>query len=435
MYNVEYLIITKQEGSFCDSTTTFMKLLEVDSSISINDDTITYQNKTTSTSATFKLKTGEISEKKERYFHLEVASISTEDLDGFSNFNTKIKEILLRISPNDTKVNTLWNDIGREYAIKAYPLINETENLMRKLISQFMLINVGMDWSEQEIHEEIKDKIQRYEKQELYVDDLYKTDFIHLSDVLFKKYRTIGVDQIHRLVSEAKKSEDLDINTLKKFIPQSNWEKHFNSRIKYDEKQLRDKWNLLYTLRNNVAHNRFITKEDFYKINGLVKELNKVITSSIKELEDIKLEKQEKEEVILSYQPNSSAYIGFIAEKAVAEWYLNKSNIKSIIPTPDRSDIDYDFILDRSSDSQDKIAVNVKLRMSKSIILGLRETIKAGEYELEGEITEYHLVIVIKDYSPEIFINMSKINDFRSITKISIILGFINDKGLFEVLE
>ncbi|GGG82066.1 HEPN domain-containing protein [Paenibacillus radicis (ex Gao et al. 2016)] len=435
MYKVEYLILTKQEGSFCDSAITFIKLLEVDSSISIEGSNITYQSNNISVKAIYKLKTGEISEKKERYFHLEVESISSEDLDNFSSLITKLKEILLRISPNNTKVNTLWDDIGREYAIKAYPLINETENLMRKLISQFMLINVGMDWSAEEIHDEIKEKIQRYEQQESYVDDLYKTDFIHLSDVLFKKYRTLSVEQMNRLLSGMRKSEDLDISILRKFIPQSNWEKHFDSKIKYDDKKLKDKWHLLYTLRNNIAHNRFISKEDFQKINGLVNELNKIIITSIKKLDVIKLETQEKEEVKLSYKPNSMAYMGFIAEKAVADWYLTRSNVKSIIPTSDGIDVGYDFILEFATDSQEKIAVITKTRRHRSIFSDLRLSIKKAEYQLISNFSEIHLVLVINDYSPEMHINTRKLDELRIHTKVSIIIGFINKKGFFNPLE
>ncbi|WP_235309472.1 hypothetical protein, partial [Klebsiella quasipneumoniae] len=84
---------------------------------------------------------------KERYFVITLENNDEALVDEFSEVGDKIKEISRRINPESTIINVLWDDVGRYYANKAYPLINEVENVMRKLIGKFMLINVGMDWS------------------------------------------------------------------------------------------------------------------------------------------------------------------------------------------------------------------------------------------------------------------------------------------------
>ncbi|WP_336772656.1 hypothetical protein [Paenibacillus sp. MMO-58] len=436
MNKVEYLILMKQKDSFCDSSATFLKLLQVDSSIKIEEDSIIYQNNKVVTKAKFKLKTGEIATKKERYFHLEFINETDENLDNFSNLNQQIKKTLKRITPDETKINTLWDDIGRQYAINAYPLINEIENLMRKLISQFMLINVGMDWSVQEIHDEIKEKIQRYEQHEQYVDDLYKTDFIHLSDVLFTKYRTLDLDEMHRILSKAKTNDDLDLINLKKFIPQSNWEKHFSSQINYDDRKLQEKWKLLYSLRNHVAHNRYITKEDYYKINGLVKELKIIITASIDKLDEINLREEEKEDVIHAYEPNKPLGImGQLASKfetAVVNWYFLNHRIRNF--RENMSTINgYDFSLDLV-DSEMSIAVEVlyinpafsmdviKSRIFKRIQLG---------NNLLNQFHEFHMVIVIPQSISDSVLDSIMNLIVHHNTKIKIINGYLDGNGNF----
>ena len=50
-----------------------------------------------------------------------------------------------------------------------------------------MLITVGMNWSKDAIHPDLFKKIENFEDEELYLNDLYKLDFIHLKDVLFAK--------------------------------------------------------------------------------------------------------------------------------------------------------------------------------------------------------------------------------------------------------
>ena len=188
----EYLIIVKQENTFCNSKEAFLSFLKVDSSIQISRNIIQYSEAKSSHTikAKFLVETGLIPSQLERYFHLILESTQNENEQAFVNLCATVKEIALRINPKATRVNTLWDEIGQNYAIKAYPLINEIENLMRKLISKFMLINVGMSWSQESIDHEILEKIEnRHGEQDSYLDILQKTDFIHLSEVLFKKYR------------------------------------------------------------------------------------------------------------------------------------------------------------------------------------------------------------------------------------------------------
>ncbi|MCO7051873.1 hypothetical protein NAG84_18815, partial [Proteus terrae] len=111
----------------------------------------------------FDVETKNIPSNKERYFIIALENMDENLVDEFYEVSNKIKELSKRINPGSTVINVLWDDIGRYYAYKSYPLINEVENVMRKLISKFMLINVGMNWSKETIHPDLAKKIERFD--------------------------------------------------------------------------------------------------------------------------------------------------------------------------------------------------------------------------------------------------------------------------------
>ncbi|WP_413174885.1 hypothetical protein [Anabaena azotica] len=161
-------MVTEDE-SFCNTKEAFIDFLKIDSLISVIGQKITYRrdpNGNELVHANFHVETGIVESKRERYFLIVLTCKNKNLIDEFSELGEKIKTISLRICPGSTKINTLWDDVGRIYAEKAYPLINEVENLMRKLISKFMLINVGMEWSKDTIHDELFKKIEDYEDEE-----------------------------------------------------------------------------------------------------------------------------------------------------------------------------------------------------------------------------------------------------------------------------
>ncbi len=302
---VEYLIILKQEDKFCNSLESFKKFISVDDDLTIEGDKIAFKvNSGKKHENNIKINTGLLDEKNERYFKVELTHEDTSNVEIFSNLCRKMKKIVRRINPDNIRINTLWDDIGREYAIKAYPLINEVENLMRKLISQFLLINVGMDWSGTAIHDDLQEKIKGKSKNnpEL-TDELYSADFIQLSDVLFKKYRSISLSELDNMILKGKTKGGLDIEQISKILPVSNWERYFSKIIEYSEELLKEKWEKLYDLRNDVAHNRFINKSDYDKLRTLHKEIVELLKKTIANLDKIDLKTEQRDEILETYSP------------------------------------------------------------------------------------------------------------------------------------
>ncbi|WMJ00687.1 hypothetical protein RBU55_03785 [Pseudomonas chlororaphis subsp. aurantiaca] len=232
----EFLILMPDDEAFCSNKKAFVDFLRVDSLISITGNKINYRKTPKGkdqVSAKFRVETDKVKSNNERYFLLILECEQQSQIDEFSELSERIKSIVERISPGATAVNTLWDGVGRIYAEKAYPIINEVENLMRRLIAKFMLVTVGMNWSKDAINPELFKKIEKFEDEDPYINDLHKLDFIHLSQVLFEKKRDISLEELDRLLPKTNFNEE-DKERILRYIPRSNWEKYFSSLV--DEK-------------------------------------------------------------------------------------------------------------------------------------------------------------------------------------------------------
>jgi len=387
----EFLILVPNDDSFCNSKKAFIDFLQVDALISIIGQKMSYKRSVKEKellSVPFRVETDKVKSKEERYFLLVLECQDELLVDEFSELGERIKTIANRISPEKTIINTIWDDVGRIYAEKSYPLINEVENLMRRLIAKFMLITVGMNWSKDAIHYDLFKKIEKFEEEELYLNDLHKLDFIHLKQVLFEKKRDISLEEIDRLLSKTNFSEE-DQEKILKYIPRSNWEKYFSVLIEEKDSNLEKKWELLYKLRNKVAHNRNVTKEEFEKIKGLSLQIKEVIMKATAKLGEIEINEEDRELIIYSYNSDSPQGMYYLSQKAVEVYYI-KSGFKVTLPT----DQYFDFLAMKETQI---IAVEVKYISHRSTLQRFfNSQIKHMLTMIERNfITKVHLVCVL----------------------------------------
>lgn len=395
----ELLVLVSDEESFCKSRQAFVDLLKVDSLISIAREKISYRRSERAKfviEAKFRVKTGKVKSKQERYFQLTLESQDlsqdSNQIDDFKELCDRVRMIVGRISPENITVNTLWDDVGRIYAEKSYPLINEVENLMRKLIAEFMLITVGLNWSQETMHPDLSKKIENFGDTEPYLNDLYKLDFIHLNHFLFEKKRDISLEEMDRILVKTE-FNDVDREKIRRYIPRSNWEKYFSILIDEKESSLEKKWELLYKLRNKVAHNRHIKKEDYDKIKGLSSKIKEVITKSSEKLSEIDLSEEDRESIIFSYNSNSPKGFAYFSEQAVVNYY---SRAGYEIPHSEfysGGGVDFYAVKDETI-----IAVEVKAISSSNPFSSIKSAINQIIHLTRGkEITEGHLVFVLRE--------------------------------------
>lgn len=437
----EFLILIPDSESFCSTTKAFTDFLKVDSLISISGNKINFRKTPKGkdqVTAKFRITTDKVKSNSERYFTLTLECEQHAQIDEFSELSDRIKSIVERISPTATSVNTLWDGVGRIYAEKAYPIINETENLMRRLIAKFMLITVGMNWSKDAIHPELFKKIEKFEDEDPYLNDLHKLDFIHLSQVLFEKKRDITLEELDRILPKTTFNEN-DKEKILKYIPRSNWEKYFAALVDEKDHNLEKKWELLYKLRNKVAHNRNVKKSEFEKIKGLASDIKEVINKAATKLGEIDLNDEDRELIKYSYRSGSASALGYIAEKAVAENYIKLGY--SVIPAPNSAYYHrFDFLAEKDGKT---IAVIVKSLLTKVADIIIRNTINylnESHEKQSDDIAPYdiHFVCVLRDNNFKTSLEPLFNNIFETLQTVSqeieVHIGRLDDENNYVPL-
>jgi len=289
-FRVEYLIIIESKDSFCSSVASFNHLLKSNDDIDIKANRLIYKD----LACDYEVQTGSTNNDAERFFHIWITCQDVAKLDVFEEMLRAIRVLLSKAGNKQPQV--LWDDISLHYANKSYPVIHDIENLMRKLITKFMLTNIGLGWTKEAIPQEVIDSIRVKDKNTIQ-NYLYEVDFIQLSNFLFKEYSTANTKRLLDKICQAKLITEIDIDELKSLVPSSNWERYFSPIVKCDSDFLKVRWEKLYELRCKVAHNKLVTKSDHEEIKSLVDETKPKLQSAIESLEQLQISQEDREQV------------------------------------------------------------------------------------------------------------------------------------------
>jgi hypothetical protein len=445
---VEYLIIILQEDTFCDSDVAFLKFLSVDSSLSISerDKTITLNSKKKNKfNVSYSLTSNLVTSQQQRYFKFTLSSIEN-NLNEFTELTNLLEKLISKLH-KDVSINILWNDIARKYAIEGYELINEVENLLRRLIANFMLINVGYDWHKSHIPLSVESRENHLK--ETYSDYLHQTYFSDLKTILFEGQRDFelrDIGQVQRLVEKhiSEKKAHISIDDLKGIISKSLWEKHFAKDSEYRKKDLEDDLDKLNSLRNEIAHNRHISRETLGKIQNLSKKVIKTLRLEIDDLPNKILTTEEKKfqvETEISRIADTNPRVHeYMTTMAVVGWYRLQYGLEQIHQEVRLSNDDKFIDIVIELDNNECIASEVK-STNFSGFRQIRNQIAHGKYidrflpKNLDTVKEFHIVFVIRDYI--VGADLTFANElaqlFNSINpKVRVFFGVINENGIFE---
>jgi len=309
---IEYLILIEKRASealyrLCDSLAAFDKFIQSESSLIITKGKITCN---ASCTFNYDVTVGEVTDKEQRYFHLRLGCPKEDEgtIDQFVELSRSIKRL---VHDAGGQPETLWNDISLFYSKLAYPLVHHVENLMRKLITYFMLTTVGKEWTEETFPVSVKEAVDK-SKRKQYLDVLYQVDFIHLGDFLFKEYQTKSQDELFDKLDEIDLVEfDADsLANLQSFRPRSNWKKYFSRIVKCEDAYLDRRWKQLYELRCMVAHNSLIGKDEYERIQRLADEVAGPLQKALDNLHKVVIPDEDKEQVAENVVSNISALYG-----------------------------------------------------------------------------------------------------------------------------
>lgn len=298
MFSVEYLFLFKKDAKIDASHERILYNLKGNKNIIFdNDSSLEFDGMKISLSINEVRREENVPHKSCNFiFKHEHESENINGAIAFLSFVTEVTATLQEL--NNEGIKILENSAAAFLARESYKLINNIENKMRKLITLFMTSNVGADWEKSNIPDVVEGSVK--DKQKLSEDKtsniLYYVNFIDLSVFLFKGYKTMDTDELHRRLSKG----DIELEEItRRYNPKSNWERYFQNHLEVQDKFITDKWSELYELRNKVAHNRSISGEEYYKIKGISKNLEGIIEKAVKKVNEIVLTDEQIEEVTL----------------------------------------------------------------------------------------------------------------------------------------
>jgi len=304
--SVEYLIIMNSRGGFCNSIKSFNSLLCADSDIEIRGNQVTYNNLTVG----YGVQTDELQEQGQRYFYLK---LDCDDKNRVEDFAALLKAVRTMAQKTNGHLAVMWDDVAFYYATLAYPRVHEIENLLRKLIARFMYTSVGMDWGDTTLPKDLRSSMKRNQRdRQTGTNLLHDTDFVQLADYLFKPYQSPsnGSEIIQEQIGAVSKTEELDIEELKSYLPRSNWTRYFAEIVNCDDGFLDKRWRKLYVLRNLVAHNSMLTKNHYDDLLKLIEEVRKPIREAIDHLDKLVIPEDEKETIAENFAANRGPLYG-----------------------------------------------------------------------------------------------------------------------------
>ncbi len=368
-FKVEYLVTVDQNEPFCSSPSSFNNLLRAVDDLTVSGNTIEFKT----LRVHYEVQMGQISADKQRYFHLKLILNNEDQFAEFESLLKSLRTILYKASASGKSVQVLWDDIGFYYAHKAYPAIFEIENTLRKLITKFMLINVGIAWTNESMPQEVAESIRTKPNKNSY-NYLYEADFIQLSNFLFKEYTSMNTKGFTDKIRLSEKIDDLNLEELKLIVPKSNWERYFSSIVKCESEYLRIRWEKLYERRNQVAHNKSINKTEFDEIFQLANEIKPKLQEAINKLDQITISEEDREAVAENVAENTNALYG----EFLKEWKLMANEI-------------YELALLVAEDEDEKVKVRRYRYMPRESVSLLRRRGRLNDRFLRTDINDLNL--------------------------------------------
>lgn len=280
MITVEYLVFNDKKEKICIDKRSFESLIQTDSDIIILKNKIKYKE---IFEAAYQLEVGEILGSDHTYFNITISISSDAHINQLTELLRSFKK-RFRILTDSPQV--LIDGVSQYYACKAYPLLYEVENLMRKLLTKFMLVNAGINWKADRVPDDVSQSVKR-EDEDTYLHNL---DFIQLKDIIFSEKYSSQRDKLIDKLKTTNEFSKSDLEEFKKMLPMSNWSRYFANTIEIDSKKLSTNWTKLYKLRCKVAHNKLFSKSDYDTTVELIKETRPALTKAIDSLKLIHIE-------------------------------------------------------------------------------------------------------------------------------------------------
>lgn len=219
-----------------------------------------------------------------------------------------------------------------EVCRKAYPLINEIENRMRKFIVNFMILKVGSDWWTLNTRDTLIKKAEDRKSNTTPYRDVISQDIFHIDfkDLIsfikgFSGFKT-KEDVIKKLL------ECKDFSEVQKLQKEalSNWERFFNSIF---SNQFLIDWATLADFRNQGAHNKLLGSDALQKITQLHDKLKSDLDEAISKIQGFRYSEEEIQAIKDKISEGKNLALTAAIETLERDYSLTVDNIVEFIET------------------------------------------------------------------------------------------------------
>ncbi len=216
----------------------------------------------------------------------------------------RIKILGFLSSANFNYLSVFLDEVSQHISTELYPLIYQLENALRSYLNKFMITKVGLSWwkitATPELSRKVNDRKNNEKEFSQFIDNkLYLADFGDLGQLIYKHSSGfITKEDILKKIAELEETPEA-IRQLKNEL-QSNYQKFFREHFKNNGFQ--DKWQEMEKLRNKVAHNNLFINSDLERGQMLFNELMNIIDTATKEVDNVILQQEEKEEIAESIE-------------------------------------------------------------------------------------------------------------------------------------
>ena len=233
-------------------------------------------------------------------------------------------------------VYILTDEDSKEISLMLYPRINQLENLLRKYLTTFFATRLGPKWWDDIATDELNKKVRDRRnneilfskhlinaKEETLVDTKsFLIDFKDLGEIIYRvSAGNLKSDDITCQIEKLNENDSANlpeaVRILKNEI-KTNIKKYFPE---FEEIEFQRKWEFLYNIRNKVAHNGLLTKQDK---DESTKHLNELIEFLQRQNDDLGSLQFDPDEIAI-YQENivkqSSRYAKITKDILAKELY------------------------------------------------------------------------------------------------------------------
>jgi hypothetical protein len=246
------------------------------------------------------------------YYDLTFECSEPANSESFSGLLREVRKICTNSSRRNIII--LHDGIGEAHCLEGYPIIYRTECIMRKLISKFMAISIGYDWSDASTPKEVLDSVRAPGRQEN-SNLLHEVDFIQLSNFLFKQYAKADSKRFFDELKERDDADQVAVCDLRQYAPFTNWEKYFSQRVQCDSEYLQSKWDRLYKLRCKIAHCKGLSLQELEELRSISDDLCEKIQAALNSIGDLHIEDSDREELAENFSSIANHNISIFLHK------------------------------------------------------------------------------------------------------------------------